>query len=57
MLTSVQLKETYGIVAQLRDQSGFHWDEVRGACITAESEAVWRAYIDVCSDLSQDLLN
>jgi len=45
----IQLKETYQVISQLKDQSGFAWDELKGATITVESESVWRAYVLVCS--------
>jgi hypothetical protein len=45
----IQLKETYQVISQLKDQSGFAWDELKGATITIESEDNWRAYVLVRS--------
>ncbi|KAF8501139.1 hypothetical protein F5888DRAFT_1589537, partial [Russula emetica] len=39
------LKDTYLVVSLLKEQSGFAWDELKGATITVESEPVWRAYV------------
>ncbi|KAF8493759.1 hypothetical protein F5888DRAFT_1617695, partial [Russula emetica] len=33
------------LVSLLKEQSGFAWDELKGATITVESEPVWRAYV------------
>ncbi|KAF8814352.1 hypothetical protein BYT27DRAFT_7082415 [Phlegmacium glaucopus] len=39
-----KLKEVFLIVAAIKGQSGFKWDDERGADIGPESEAVWEAY-------------
>ncbi|KAF8799081.1 hypothetical protein BYT27DRAFT_7227977 [Phlegmacium glaucopus] len=39
-----KLKETFHIVAAIKAQSGFKWDDKKGADIGPESEAVWEAY-------------
>ncbi|KAF8487628.1 hypothetical protein F5888DRAFT_1624451 [Russula emetica] len=44
-----RLKDTYLVVSLLKEQSGFAWDELKGATITVESEPVWRAYVLVRS--------
>jgi hypothetical protein len=45
----IQLKKTYAVVDDLKQQSGFKWDELRGADIRPESQAVWDAYVVVSS--------
>ena len=45
--TSKQLRELYHVVVALKEQSGFKWDEKKGADIKLESESVWAAYIKV----------
>ena len=35
----------YGVVSALKEQSGFKWDEKRGADIDKDSESVWDAYV------------
>lgn len=42
---NIQLKDTYLVVSLSKEQSGFTWDELKGATITVESEHVWRAYV------------
>lgn len=54
MLTAcyhVQLKETFHIVANIKAQSGFKWDDDLGADIQEESAEIWRAYELVCFPL------
>ena len=45
----MQLKDTYLVISLLKEQSGFAWDELKGATITVESESVWQAYVLVRS--------
>jgi len=47
--TAKQLQELYLVVVALKEQSGFKWDEKKGADIKLESESVWAAYIKVGS--------
>lgn len=52
LLTSIlfiQLKEIFYIVDSLKAQSGFKWDDERGADIDAASESVWKDYIELRS--------
>ena len=37
---------------QLKDQSGFKWDEQHGVDIDSDSESVWDAYVIVRSPSS-----
>ncbi|KAF8802781.1 hypothetical protein BYT27DRAFT_7111442 [Phlegmacium glaucopus] len=39
-----KLKETYNIVADIKAQSGFKWDDERGADIDETTAEVWAAY-------------
>lgn len=41
------MKETYLVVEGLKGQSGFRWDEDKGADIQLDSESVWVAYVEV----------
>src|SRR5271155_4576504 len=36
-------------IAAIKGQSGFKWDDEKGADIGPESEAVWDEYVKVCS--------
>ena len=44
-----QLKETLKIVADIKAQSGFKWDEERGADIDETTAVVWEDYEKVYS--------
>ncbi|KAF9554697.1 hypothetical protein CPC08DRAFT_696454 [Agrocybe pediades] len=39
-----KLREIYNIVAKIKSQSGFTWDDKKGANIDETSAAVWEAY-------------
>lgn len=43
------MKEKFLIVAAIKSQSGFKWDDEKGADIGPENEAVWKEYVKVCS--------
>ena len=40
----IQLKETNNIVADIKAQSGFKWDNNRGADIDETTAEVWASY-------------
>ncbi|KAI0245014.1 hypothetical protein BJV78DRAFT_1103007, partial [Lactifluus subvellereus] len=40
-----QLKGIYLVIAELKGQSGFKWDEKHGADIDNDMESVWDAYV------------
>ena len=46
------MKEVFLIVAAIKAQSGFKWDDEKGADIGPESEAVWEEYVKVHSMVS-----
>jgi hypothetical protein len=43
----IQIKETYLVVNELAEQSGFSWSTEDGAAIDAASQTVWIDYISV----------
>jgi hypothetical protein len=46
-LTVLQLKANYILVKQLRDKSGWGWDDEEKHIVVEDS--VWEAYLQVCS--------
>ncbi|KAJ7444158.1 hypothetical protein FB451DRAFT_1294444 [Mycena latifolia] len=40
-----QLRGIYSVVDAIRKNSGWHWDNEKGACITAETQSTWDDYV------------
>jgi hypothetical protein len=51
------LKEVFLIVAAIKGQLGFKWDDEKGADIGPESEAVWEEYVKVYSMILLQILS
>ena len=43
-----QLKETYNIIIKIKAQSGFKWDDKKGADIDESTTTIWEAFKMVC---------
>jgi hypothetical protein len=48
------LKETYNVIIKIKAQSGFKWDDEKGADIDESTAAVWEAFEMVCYIFSID---
>jgi hypothetical protein len=48
------LKETYNVIIKIKAQSGFKWDDEKGADIDESTAAVWEAFEIVCYIFSID---
>jgi hypothetical protein len=44
----MQLKETYNVIVKIKAQSGFKWDDEKGADIDESTAEVWAAFEKVC---------
>jgi hypothetical protein len=42
------LKETYNVIVKIKAQSGFKWDDEKGADIDESTAGVWEAFERVC---------
>jgi len=45
------LKETYNVIIKIKAQSGFKWDDEKGADIDESTAAVWEAFEMVCDHI------